>query len=183
MININLNSEYTSNSLRLGVNSQGDIVTTIYKVGDIIFKETKNTLRLNNSIIRDIDNQIFLTPGTYKMDMLVRYSSMSTTDIKIGFVAPIDANGYFTGNGLYGTFTTTTAADEALPFAYSNIHDGFVVFGGEDNTSDKILNGSLKGFITIKTAGYLNLRYLQQAGSGFNTTVYPNSYLKFERIQ
>jgi hypothetical protein len=182
-IKVNLNSNYTSDALRLGINSQGDVCTTRYRIGDIIFKESKNTIFINNQIVRDIENQIFLTPGTYKMDILVRYTSMSTTDIAVGFVAPIDAEGYFTAKALYGTFTTTTAALDAIPFIYANIHDELTVLGGEDNKADRILNGNLSGFITIKTAGYVALRYKQQSLSSFDSTIYPLSYLKFERIQ
>lgn len=182
-IKADLNSNYTSDALRLSLKDNGDLVTSNYKIGDIIFKKSYNTLLINNNITRHQNLQVYLTPGVYKMDALVRYSSMSSRDVKVGVVAPIDAVGNFSAHALYASFTTTTVASEALPFKNANIHEQFVVLGGEDNTSSKILNANIKGYITIASAGYVTLRFLQQANATFDSTIYPESYLQFERIK
>ncbi len=182
-IKADLNSNYTSDALRLSLKENGDLVTSNYKIGDIIFKKSYNTLLINNSITRHQNLQIYLTPGVYKMEALVRYSSMSSRDVKVGVVAPMDAVGNFSAHAMYASFTTTTSASEALPFKNANIHEQFVVLGGEDNTASKILNGNIKGFIKIVSSGYVTLRFFQQANTTFDTTIYPECFLQFERIK
>jgi hypothetical protein len=182
-ISINLNAPYASSGLRLGIDPAGKLIATNYKVGDIIYRNTFVSKVLNRETVVDSDLSVFLTPGTYLIDGIIRYSSTSIRDIKLGFHTTATLTGYFSGSGLYGTFTTTTAALEAVPNIYADIISGLIVMGGEDNNANHILSANLQGIIKVSKAGFVTLRYSQQAGSSNSSTIYDDSFISYERIK